>query len=259
MRVERNKQKWLGKEFQTLTSGTCTIIDYKGTYDVTVEFDSPHFIRKTTLSKLKTGKVKNPMYHSVCGKGYFGVGEYSNKGGDRTLYTLWKDMITRCYGGHGTQTFKVYEDVEVYEEWLNFQNFAEWCVGNSFYGKTDDKGRKYQLDKDILIRGNKIYSPETCCFVPASINCILLFSKGSRGNLPVGVSYVKKLRKYRADISRRNISDRVLGYFNTPEEAFEVYKVTRERYIKEVAEIWKDRIDERVYQALLNYEVHIDD
>ena len=259
MRIEKNRERLLGKQFQTLTSGTCTIIDYKGTYDVTVEFEYPHFIRKTTLSKLKAGKVKNPMYPSVCGKGYFGVGEYSNKGGDRSLYLLWKGMISRCYADTTKKSTLVYEDVEVCNEWLNFQNFAKWCANQQFYGCKDEKGRLYQLDKDILFRGNKVYSPETCCFVPRSINCLLLFSKGSRGNLPVGVSYVKSLRKYRADISRRNISDRVLGYFNTLKEAFEVYKVTRERYIKNMAEIWRDRIDERVYQALLNYEVHIDD
>ena len=256
-RVENIKNMMIGKEFQTKRNGKCFIIDYKGYNNVLVKFYEPSCEVSYQMQALKNGNVSNPLYPSVYKNGFIGIGEYSSK--DEGLYNLWKSMLLRSYDDKYHEKYPTYKDVEVCEEWLNFQNFAEWCVRNSFYGKTDDKGRKYQLDKDILFRGNKIYSPETCCFVPASINCILLFSKGSRGNLPVGVSYVKKLRKYRADISRRNISDRVLGYFNTPEAAFEVYKVTRERYIKEMAEIWKDHIDERVYQALLSYEVHIDD
>ena len=259
MRVEKNKEMLLGKEFQTLTSGKCIVIDYKGTYDVTVEFSSPHFIRTTTLSRLKAGKVKNLMFPSVYGKGFIGVGDFSNKGGDRKLYLLWKGMLGRCYGYKVEATRRAYKDVEVCDEWLNFQNFAKWCVDKKFYGKKDENGKVYQLDKDILVKGNKIYSPETCCFVPAEINHTLLFSKNSRGNLPLGVSLVKTTGKYRADISRRRIVDRVLGYFETPEEAFSVYKSSREDYIKFMANLWKDRIDDKVYQALMSYEVHIDD
>ena len=258
MKVERNREKLLGKEFKTLTSGSCFIIDYKGTYNVTVEFKNPHYICNTTMSRLKVGKVKNRLLPSVCGKGFIGEGIY-NSSNSRPLYNLWKGMITRCYTDSTSLNLEVYKDVTVCDEWLDFQNFAKWCISHPFYKSKDDNGKSYQMDKDILVRGNKVYSPDTCCFVPQEVNCLLLFSDKSRGDLPLGVSYVKHLRKYRADISRKKISDRVLGYYDTPEEAFEAYKAKREWYIKDVANEWKDRIDERVYQALLNYEVHIDD
>ena len=105
---------------------------------------------------LRTGAVRNPLTPSVYGKGYVGVGYYNSR--DVRLYHLWKAMLSRCYCTimHGHRP--TYKDVTVCDEWLNFQNFATWCESQEFFNAKDEKGGVYQLDKDILIRGNKIYS-----------------------------------------------------------------------------------------------------
>lgn len=104
--------------------------------------------------------------------------------------------------------------------------------------------------------GNKIYSPKTCCIVPREINTLFLKRESSRGDWPIGV--YKKRKKFSACISSK-IKNIGLGTFNTPDEAFQAYKVAKEKYIKQVADKWKGKIDERVYEAMYNYEVEITD
>ena len=116
----------------------------------------------------------------------------------------------------------------------------------------------FQLDKDILVKGNKLYSPDTCLFVPKEINTLLTHRRKDKGLYPVGVSYKPRINRYRAQISKfKKVIH--LGCFITPEEAFQAYKTAKEAYIKEVAEIYKDQIDPRVYEALMNYQVEITD
>lgn len=116
------------------------------------------------------------------------------------------------------------------------------------------------LDKDILVKGNKIYSPETAIFVPERIN--ELFSKRNKNNnhnknLPVGVTLTKS-NKFRARCNRKNGSVH-LGCFDSKEEAFEAYKQFKEDYIKEVADEYKDKIPKKLYEALYRIEVNIYD
>lgn len=100
-------------------------------------------------------------------------------------------------------------------------------------------------------------SPNTCCFVPNEINVVLTSSKAKRGNLPIGV-HKSKSGKYKSQIKSNGIV-KYLGAFNTPEEAFETYKIEKELYLKELADKWKDLIAPRVYQAMYNYQVEITD
>ena len=102
-----------------------------------------------------------------------------------------------------------------------------------------------------------MYQPNSCSIVPQFINSLLVTSKGARGSSPIGVSYRKGDFKYEAYYNGSN--KRVhLGLFNTEVEAFQAYKTAKEAYIKEVAEKWKGKIDDRVYEALMNWEVGID-
>ena len=114
----------------------------------------------------------------------------------------------------------------------------------------------WELDKDILFKGNKIYSPETCCFIPREINQIFPKRDLKRGEYPIGVT--RKRGKFSAQLSTKDFNKN-LGVFNTPEEAFQAYKSAKESYIKEVADKWKDQIEPRVYQAMYNYQVEITD
>ena len=137
-----------------------------------------------------------------------------------------------------------YKDVTVCEEWHNFQNFAKWFEDNYVEG--------FELDKDILVKGNKIYSPETCCFVPKEINS--LFKNYNNNLLPTGISYDKINKKYKVSI-RINGKMKTKGRYVTVEEAFKVYKTAKETYIKEVADKWKEQISDKVYQAMYNYKL----
>lgn len=114
------------------------------------------------------------------------------------------------------------------------------------------------IDKDILKKGNKIYSPQTCVFVPKQINSLFVFSKSRRGNLPVGVSYDKEQKKYQAYYTVNGKHIRI-GRYDNLEEAFLAYKKRKEKYLKEVADLYKDKIPKKLYDAMYNWEISITD
>ena len=168
-------------------------------------------------------------------------------------YALWQSMLERCFSEKLKQKYPTYNDVTCSEEWLLMTSFIEDVSKMKGYGL---KG--WELDKDILVKGNKLYSKETCCFVPAEVNLLLTKSDKSRGEWPIGVDFHKRYLKFGARL-RINGETKYLGYFTTAEEAFQAYKLAKEAYIKVVANKWKHLLDERVFQALMVYEVAIDD
>ena len=255
--IERRKSELLGKEFDTNNSGKCFIIDYKGERQVTVMFYEPIFVVNCAYSHLVRGEVSNPFYPSVCGVGYLGVGKYRPKK-DSQAYLHWKGVLSRVYDATSLVKNPTYKGTTVDTEWLNFQNFAEWCYKQKGFDSKDGKGRKYQLDKDILIKGNKVYSPETCCFVPQEINLLFCKSDAIRGKVPIGVTYDKSRNKYAARVTCNNTYIH-LGRHNTLEQAFAVYKKAKEENIKVLASKWQTCVDVRVFEALVNYQVDITD
>ena len=118
--------------------------------------------------------------------------------------------------------------------------------------------KDWQLDKDILVKGNKVYSAKNCCFVPKEINKLITKANAIRGKLPIGVRLNKRINNYEAYISKNNrfIS---LGCFKNYIDAFNAYKIEKENYIKEKANKYKGIIDDIVYNVLINNEVEITD
>jgi hypothetical protein len=145
-----------------------------------------------------------------------------------------------------------YTDVQICEEWHNFQNFAEWMSSQVILDSS------WHLDKDLLVKGSKIYSPETCVFLPPEVNMFFTKRKSKRGDYPIGVSYRETTSRFLAGMTweGKNV---YLGSFSSPEEAFCAYKARKEQCAKELAEKWHDKIDARAYEALLNYTVEITD
>lgn len=186
----------------------------------------------------------------VYGVGVIGSGKHksSEKGIPTKKYRKWVSMIGRCYDEKVRIKNPSYNNCTVSKCWLDFQNFGDWYDDNFREG--------CQLDKDILIKGNEIYGPDTCCFVPLEVNYLIIRNK--RGEYPVGVS--KRLNKFHAFISLNNKNTR-LGSFDTVEEAFQAYKTAKEKHIKEVVNEYyeKGEITFRVYEALNNYIVEITD
>jgi hypothetical protein len=244
-------RKRIGERYINYQNCEVVIVDYINCENCSVLFDNKFLVTGLQYGDIKRGQVKNPYSPSVFGVGYVGQGKHALSTGKKQtkVYNTWNSFIERSYDEKYHMRCPSYKDVTVCEEWHNFQNFAQWFYEN--YNPETMQG--WQLDKDILIKGNKIYSPETCCFVPQEINT--LFSK-KQNDLPTGVTKVKN--KYRARI-HKNGKYKCLGYFNTIKEAFQVYKITKEEWIKEIADKWKNLITEQVYEALINYKIEITD
>lgn len=167
----------------------------------------------------------------------------------KVAYKHWFSMMSRCYGKVKEKETS-YIGCVVCDEWLVYSNFKEWFDKNYIDG--------YHLDKDILVKGNKIYSPETCCFVPKEINNLLNKHSKDRGGLPIGVT--KSGRRFSARLNMIDVRKQI-GYFKTPYDAFCEYKKEKESYIKKVAKEYYDKgaIGKNVYDALMNYKVEITD
>lgn len=232
-----------------------TIIEYKNAKDITVQFNDG-YVTKTNYSQFKNGSVQNPLDKSIYGVGYLGNGKYQcSKNNKHTkAYIKWHQMMGRCYNKIYKSEHISYVDCTVISEWHNFQNFAKWYDEN-YYEIT---GEEMNLDKDIIIKGNKLYSPKTCVFVPQSINKLFTKRQNYRGNSVIGVYYSEKYNKYTCSCSIKG-GRKSLGTFNSEIEAFNAYKLYKEQVIKLAAEEYKLFIPKILYDALLNYQVEITD
>jgi hypothetical protein len=232
------------------------LFEYINANDIWVKFENGETTH-TTWDCFVRGEVKNVFDKSVFGVGYIGEGIYKpNVDKIKTNeYQIWISMLSRCYDEEFKEKFPTYKNTKVVTKWHNFQNFAKWYSENYY----EIEGERMNLDKDILFKGNKIYSPKTCVFVPQRINILFVKNDSIRGELPIGVYFEKQTNKYRANCKIGNGKAKNLGRYNTPEEAFQVYKIFKEKYIKQVAEEYKSKIPEILYNALLNYVVEIID
>ena len=232
------------------------ITKYNNALDIDVylpEYD--YTINHVTYNNFKRGNIKCPYEPRYYGIGYLGEGKYkmSENGKKTKCYNTWHNMIERCYNPKYQEKYPTYKDCEVCEEWHNFQNFAEWYNDNYY----QIHGEVMCLDKDILIKGNKIYSPETCVFVPEKINLLFIKSDNSRGNDPIGTHQLPS-GNYEVRCNNGEESD-YLGRFDNIYEAFYAYKVHKEKIIKQVADEYKEYIPQKLYHALYNYQVEITD
>lgn len=205
---------------------------------------------ETTVNggNLVSGSIKNRGKPSLFGVGILGDVEVNCYD---MSYKSWTGMIKRVYNPHTEQMAITYKDCTVVNDWLRFENYLKWFEQQKVQPK-------WQLDKDLLVPGNKIYGPDTCIFLPREINTFLTNRYNHRGLWPVGVTYHERLNKWQASCNVHGKSE-YLGVFTSPEEAFATYKVRKEQVAKELAEMWKDRIDIKAYDALMKFEVHITD
>ena len=238
------------------------IIEYNNAHDIIVEFQDEYKAKiHTQYSNFKNGEVKNPFYPSIYGIGYIGIGKYKIKenGKITKAYKCWNSMFQRCYEPYTINKYPTYIDCYVCELWHCFQNFAKWYEENMY----ECNDEYMELDKDILCKGNKIYSPETCIIVPHRINSLFTKSNTRRGEFPIGVCWHKTSNKFMTSCSFLNENGKKkkknLGIYNTVEEAFLTYKNFKEKYIKEIADEYKDLIPQKLYEAMYKYEIEIND
>lgn len=242
-----------GKCYQSKNFGVIKIIEYFTSRNCTIQFEDGTILKDVNYYSILKGGATNPNQPSVYDKGYLGIGKYSQSD-NKKLRSIWNSILTRCYNTNQELKYLAYKDVSVCEEWHNFQNFAEWFYKNY----NPETMQDWHLDKDVLVRGNKIYSPETCCFIPAEINTCFAINR-IKGEYPTGVCKANsKEVKYKAQI---NIDGKrtYLGAFNTVEEAFISYRDAKIKEFKKLANKWRGKIPEEVYEALINYRVEITD
>lgn len=242
--IHRNK---FGTEFQ--------ILEYNGARDVKIMFlDEFKHVKSTKTLYVQTGGIRNPFDRTVFGIGYLGIGPYVGKvnGENTKIYSTWSSIFNRCYSAHLGKSAS-YKNSKVLESFQCFQDFATWSEN-----QIGSKEEGWHLDKDIINRGNKDYGPDVCAFVPQEINTMIISCNASRGALPVGVSKSKSGKRFSA-AAHMGLKDKHIGSFSTPEEAFYAYKEAKEDYIKSVAEKWRDKIDVRVYNSLMNWNIEITD
>ena len=245
----------LGKVLKTKFNGDLKVIGVINNKLIEVEFLGTGYKTNTDIGNLRKGVVKDKLIPSIFNYGIVGE-KYKSRVNGILLkeYRYWHSMIERCYSSKLHDGInKVYKDCTTSKNFKRYEYFYEWCQSQTGFGVEG-----FELDKDLLIKGNKIYSEDACVFLPKEINTALVKSTASRGTSLIGTTLNKRLGKYVSQINKFN-DKKHLGVFDTEIEAFNAYKLAKESYLKELANKWKSQIDIRAYNALMNYEVNITD
>ena len=245
----------VGRVFKSKSSGDFKVLKYNDGKNVEIRFLNTGFEVTVQLTTIKSGNIKDPYSPSVYGVGMLGNKYPSTINGVKTKeYLLWQSMLKRCYSDSYQKQRPTYEGCEVSENFKSYEYFYEWCHKQVGFGNEG-----WQLDKDLLIKGNKVYSENTSVFIPSEINSLLIKSTAKRGGYLIGVCWHNTNKAFMAQVNKNKGKSEWLGYFNTELEAFNAYKKAKESFVKEQANRWKDEIDSRAYESLINYEVSIDD
>ena len=237
------------------------IKEYRNKRDMDVYFPEYNWVfEHGQYITFKKGNIKCPYEPRYHGKGYLGEGKYKvwENGKNTDKFNIWYDMLQRCYDPKCQERNSTYKNCKAEEFLLNFQNMAEW-IENNYY---EVPGERMHLDKDILCKGNKVYSRETCIFVPQKINSLFTKRNKTRGKNPIGVTELPS-GNYQASCNNGYGKSVYLGSYSTKDEAFQVYKQYKEKVIKETIDSYEGIIPEphysRLKTAMYNYEVEIDD
>ena len=197
------------------------------------------------------------MSNLVLGAGFNDRSRPANVDGkDVKEYKLWNSMLRRCFSEKYQNRQPTYRGCNVSDNFLCYSFFYDWCHNQIGFGKVDVNNRHWQLDKDLLFVGNKLYSETTCVFIPQEINSFFNEHGNARGEYPVGVSFHKASGKYIASCSAFGGKRKHLGLFDTPEEAFAAYKPFKEALCKQLALKWQHEIDTRLFNTMMSWAVN---
>jgi len=232
--MEKKYNKSHVKETYITKQGyTCKVIDGGSKHGYcTIKINN--WITEVQFTHVKRGNIKYPLHPSVFNIAYVGIGNYSLYINRKATpaYKIWKSMLQRCYDLKWQEKQPTYTTVVVCKKWLNYQNFAEW-----FYTKSNYK-KGWQLDKDLLSKNNKVYSPKTCLFIPQALNVFLSKNKCTNTSGYTGVTWDTNKNKWRARIYEIKGNRIELGFFTKKEDAANIYFLAQ---IKE-ANKWKEKM-----------------
>ena len=250
-----------GEERLNKFGSKMVISRYRNNLDIDVYFPEYNWtFEHAQYQSFKNGNIRCPYELRIYGVGYIGEGKYKmlENGKQKKEFRVWYDMLKRCYDPKYQKERPTYKGCKAENDWLNFQNMAEWLEENYY----EVPGEVMCLDKDILCKGNKIYSRETCIFVPERINLLFVKHDNARGKDPIGVT-PNPSGNYQARCKNGYGKQIPLGTYPTKEQAFQAYKEYKENLIKRTIDSYEGKIPEPFYSrlktAMYNYEVEIDD
>lgn len=237
------------------------IKQYNSSSDVIVVFENG-YEKCSRYDHFKDGQIKNPFAPTVYGVGITGDMPTTIDGKNTKEYRKWLAVLSRSYSDDFKSKNPTYKDVTCCEEWLYYPNFYKWIHSQENFEVFYFNNESLEIDKDILAKGNKIYSPETCCLVPKRVNELFTKRNKSRGDFPIGVVWSDSHKSFRSQCWDCTTNKHIMHRgFKTPEEAFYQYKIDKENVIKKVAieEYINNRITQRCYDAMMSYQVEITD
>lgn len=222
--------------------------------EIGVSFLETNYSRVTSYQNLKLGYVRDPTadHRTHNGKGFTGHNTGRHRiqvNGIKTkMYMAWDGMMARCYLRREGYNTKYFREVEVCENWKDFQNFGDWYEGVPQFNLSG-----WELDKDILSFCAGVYSPESCCVVPKYINNLFRFNAHERSKYGIGVRKNQRGSKYYCELSYKGKTKRQSGFFN-PKEAEECYIQHKLKIVKEAAQEYKKDLDTRVYDHIMGLD-----
>lgn len=239
----------VGEENYNTFGTLMRIIEYIDSSNIIVEFqDEFKYKKKTQYVNFKTGRVKNPYDKTVFGVGFLGDGEHGswkNRRNSRDTYLVWVAMLQRCYVDLKGKQKPYYGIATVCDEWLNFQNFAEWYE-NHYY---DIPNERLHIDKDIKIKNNKIYSPETCILIPQKINEIFRENNRKTTDADLPATIKRCDNGYKVRFRKEN-----LGTYDTVDKCLNKYNEKKAIYIRELVEEYGNLLPTEVAEILLQWK-----
>ena len=248
MRNNSYKEIKPGETYVNNSGDEYTITAVTSSNNIAIRYNDLHQYECITTAKhIREGRLKNPYAPSVHVVGYMGVGPYvASINRTKTLeYHIWSGILERCYSANRSVNHQTYLNCRVCNEWHNFQIFAHWYVTHPDYGKG------YDIDKDVMVPGNTLYSPSTCCMLPSVINKALVGRHDTR-ELPTGVYYNTNKTRYVVKLRKNNEMIHG-GTYDDPILAGQIYHALKSEYLSELANAWREHIQPDVYFKLINW------
>ena len=202
----------VGNVYKSKSSGDFKVLKYNNARDVEIQFLKTGFETVAELGNIRNGNLKDPCLPSVYGVGIVGTKYPISEGGVLTKeYILWSNMLQRCYNDAYKKRQPTYEGCEASGNFKSYEHFYEWCQNQIGFNNKD-----WQLDKDLLIKGNKVYSENTSVFIPREINQVLVKRTASRGENLIGVYWDKKGKAFVAMVNKNKGRSEYLGGASIP-------------------------------------------
>ena len=240
----------VGDTFLTKRCGICTVIEYVSYVEVYVKFEDGNIV-KTRVQSLGKGHCRN-----LNSKLVLGVGINDMLGAEKTKEfikqrQMWFGVLQRCFSIKLLERRPTYKNCKVSESWLWLSNFIKDIKSIENYEKSLNGG--WQLDKDLLSNEGKLYSKDTCCFIPRSLNLVISSYPKKLNGLPKGVKLSKGGRYFA--ILQKEGNQIFLGSYDSVEEASRVYNIAKKEHLLNIADSIKDIVPENVYKALVNFNL----